>query len=118
MLAITASVRGSRRVTVSAGPFPIQIEPNADATEPGDDMAIDTIGRSAAAGVVLGVRLAVVPPDDGQAPPEHLLFDDVHAVATATSIASAQTGIAHLTSAVSTLVLPNGYASARVSEAS
>ena len=57
MEAITALVRGSRRVTVCAGPFATQTEPKAVSTLPGDGMAIDV--TEPGAGVALDVAMGL-----------------------------------------------------------
>jgi hypothetical protein len=83
------------------------MEPNALATEPGVGIAIDVTSRSPAGGAlvppaVLTLPVSFVPIDGPHFPPEHLSFDEVHAVPTATDDASAHTITARLTAAVST----------------
>ena len=82
MRAITASVCGSRRVTVWAGPFATQMEPKAAATEPGVGMAIDTTRRPAAGGEVVPVPVVTAEPGRLHPAFEQLLLDEVHAVPT------------------------------------
>src|SRR6478752_4990871 len=59
MEAITALVRGLRRVTVCAGPLATQTEPKAVSTLPGEGMAIDTTRRPAGGSVA--VRASSLP---------------------------------------------------------
>jgi hypothetical protein len=56
MEAITTLVRGSRRVTVRAGPFATQTEPKAVSTLAGEGMAIDATRRAPAGGVAVRAR--------------------------------------------------------------
>src|SRR6476659_8041362 len=107
MVAITASVRGLRRVTVGEGPFVTQMEPKAVRTAPGVGIGIDTTTRLPAEGAVGEVSVPVVAMllGDPHFPSGHVLLDEVHAVPIATNVASAHTFTAHLTTAVSTWLI-------------
>jgi hypothetical protein len=80
------------------------MEPNAAATEPGVGIEIDETSCLPAAGVVLvplgGPSVVLVPLDGPHFRSEHLLLDEVHAVATAANDASAHTTTANFTAAV------------------